>query len=309
MRRPLGMVGLVVLVLAVLDTILAPLLVPVSALHYNLAAAYQGWRGTHLLGTDELGRDELARVLLGVHGTILFTGTALGLAVVAGAIVLSAVSLFGRTRRIEWVQWAEVPLTPVIAVVLLLIWAHAVQYQFPQGSGPYGFATNLVDAIGARIWSDLRHLSETLSFIGQGAMYELLLLLLIPIELLRFGYLLIAQFREHRHATSGLAVHASSTGLKVSSILRSSAGPAGVVGLWVAGDTLLVEPVFGHYSIYARGSLAYLSLGNLATLASGSVGSGPALMWLPIVALVIVFVSFNLVGFELRRVLQRAVNE
>jgi peptide/nickel transport system permease protein len=62
-RHRAALVALVVLVLAVLASLLSPLLPLPAPNHVNLLVPLRGPSWAHLLGTDQLGRDELARIL------------------------------------------------------------------------------------------------------------------------------------------------------------------------------------------------------------------------------------------------------
>ena len=68
--------GLVILLLILLTSVLAPVLAPYDPLVSNLSEALQKPSAAHLLGTDNIGRDTLSRVLYGGRQSILL---ALGL--------------------------------------------------------------------------------------------------------------------------------------------------------------------------------------------------------------------------------------
>jgi len=72
------MVGIAILALYVLATFVGPLLFRYDPVHQNLADAYLPVSPAHPLGTDDLGRDELVRLLYGARYTLV-----LGLAAVA----------------------------------------------------------------------------------------------------------------------------------------------------------------------------------------------------------------------------------
>lgn len=84
-RNPLAMVGLIVVSIAVLLAILAPLIAPFpyDATNFN-APAPQPPSGGHWLGTDELGRDQLSRVLFGLRAFVLVGVAAVTLSVLIG---------------------------------------------------------------------------------------------------------------------------------------------------------------------------------------------------------------------------------
>ena len=71
LRRPLAVVGLVVALLFILAAIFAPLVAPYSpsATDFNATLAPPFTSG-HLLGTDELGRDVLSRIIWGARASI-----------------------------------------------------------------------------------------------------------------------------------------------------------------------------------------------------------------------------------------------
>lgn len=69
-RRPEVLLGLVVVLGWCLVALFAPLLAPYQPLEQNITARLQPPNAMHLLGTDELGRDILSRVLYGARITI-----------------------------------------------------------------------------------------------------------------------------------------------------------------------------------------------------------------------------------------------
>ncbi len=92
LRRPMAVAGLVVVLAFVVVAIFAPLLAPYdpSATDFNALLAHPS--SQHLLGTDELGRDELSRLIwgarasiqAGVFATILAMVVAVPIGLVAG---------------------------------------------------------------------------------------------------------------------------------------------------------------------------------------------------------------------------------
>jgi len=92
LRRPMAVAGLIVVLAFVVVAIFAPLLAPYdpSATDFNALLAHPS--SQHLLGTDELGRDELSRLIwgarasiqAGVFATILAMVVAVPIGLVAG---------------------------------------------------------------------------------------------------------------------------------------------------------------------------------------------------------------------------------
>jgi peptide/nickel transport system permease protein len=71
LRKPLGVISAVYVVLLTLACVLAPLIAPYAPLAEDLAHVQEGPSAAHLLGTDELGRDVLSRLLYGGQLTLL----------------------------------------------------------------------------------------------------------------------------------------------------------------------------------------------------------------------------------------------
>jgi ABC-type dipeptide/oligopeptide/nickel transport system permease subunit len=90
LRRPLAIVGLVVALAFVLAAILAPWIAPYSAGATDFNALLAHSSGKHLLGTDELGRDVLSRIIWGARASIeagvLATLLAMAVAVPVGIV-------------------------------------------------------------------------------------------------------------------------------------------------------------------------------------------------------------------------------
>jgi peptide/nickel transport system permease protein len=92
---PQLVIGLAVLVLLVLGAALGPWLMAYGPTDADFSAALIGPSATHLLGTDQLGRDTLSRTLSGARLSLLVaTGTVL--LSVAGGVPLGLVSGLGR---------------------------------------------------------------------------------------------------------------------------------------------------------------------------------------------------------------------
>ncbi|MDB5541263.1 MAG: transporter permease [Devosia sp.] len=82
---PKALVGLGVIVAILLIAILAPLFIPDAAANkMNMAARLKGPALAHLLGTDQLGRDLLYRVMLGARTSLTIAGLAVGLSIIIG---------------------------------------------------------------------------------------------------------------------------------------------------------------------------------------------------------------------------------
>ncbi len=90
LRSPIAVTGIALVLVHVAIAVAAPLIAPYSPLATDPMAAVSGPSSAHWLGTDQLGRDVLSRVIYGGRNAMLISlvaavlsvgvGTALGLA-------------------------------------------------------------------------------------------------------------------------------------------------------------------------------------------------------------------------------------
>lgn len=92
---PLWISGLIVVFLAV--AAIAPgLLAPFDPLAIHPAQAFEGPSGTHLLGTDESGRDIYSRIIHGTRSSLLIGAAATGLGLLLALLLGTVAGLGGR---------------------------------------------------------------------------------------------------------------------------------------------------------------------------------------------------------------------
>jgi peptide/nickel transport system permease protein len=100
LRRKAALAGLVFLIAEVAAALLAPVLPLQPALSGNIADARQGPSLAHWLGTDQLGRDTLSRLIWGARPTLLDTAEAVAVALILGIVAgVAAGFAGGRTDR------------------------------------------------------------------------------------------------------------------------------------------------------------------------------------------------------------------
>jgi peptide/nickel transport system permease protein len=90
-RRRMALVGLVVVVFFIAVAFAAPLLAPYDPLATDWRAVRKPPSGLHLFGTDDLGRDVLARLIWGARASLMAGLVSVSIAV-AGAVPLGLVS-------------------------------------------------------------------------------------------------------------------------------------------------------------------------------------------------------------------------
>ncbi len=93
-RNPIGMIGAVIIVLTVLIALLAPLIAPYSPSEQK-AKRLLGPSRVHLMGTDELGRDTLSRIIYGARVSLQVGIIAVLIALVIGTLLGVVTGYYG----------------------------------------------------------------------------------------------------------------------------------------------------------------------------------------------------------------------
>ncbi|MGV2902976.1 ABC transporter permease subunit, partial [Microbacterium sp. AGC62] len=151
-RSPLGITALALVLLVTLTAIFAPIVWGAQAEQVNPTEITQGPSAAHLLGTDTLGRDVLARVLVATRLSVVLAVIAVIIGVVAGTLLGTAPSVLPR--------WLGRPIVGFVNIAvafpgLLLALFFAVIF----GVG----STGAVLAIGFAMAPQFARLTQTLS--------------------------------------------------------------------------------------------------------------------------------------------------
>jgi peptide/nickel transport system permease protein len=122
-RRPLGAVALALLILLALATVAAPIVAPHAPLEQDLHHVFAGPSSAHLLGTDNLGRDVLSRLLYGGRVSLVGVLEAVGVLLMLGVPLGVAAGYVGGSLDtvVTWV--CDVLLAIPVIVTLLVVLA------------------------------------------------------------------------------------------------------------------------------------------------------------------------------------------
>jgi peptide/nickel transport system permease protein len=157
-RHRLAMAGLVTLALLLLATAVGPLVwrVPADALDY--AAGLQPPSAQHPFGTDDLGRDLLARTLLGGRVSMTVGVVAMLIAVTVGTLVGAVSGFFGGTTDNLLMRLTDMFLA-LPALPLLLLATFLFRDPLRKAFGPeLGIFLLIVCLIGSLNWMVLARL-------------------------------------------------------------------------------------------------------------------------------------------------------
>ena len=141
LRNPLAVVGLAIIVGLLLVAAFAPWLAPFSPLEGDLANRLQPPSATHPMGTDELGRDILSRVIFGARITLMIVLLVAVISAPLGLLIGTVAGYFG-----GWIDRILMGLTDIFLSLPRLIMALA----FVAALGPG--IENAVIAIAITAW-------------------------------------------------------------------------------------------------------------------------------------------------------------
>ncbi|ASP32229.1 ABC transporter permease [Labrenzia sp. VG12] len=155
MRNPLAVVGALILLVLVIMAVFAPWIAPYSPVGQDLANRLMPPSSTHLMGTDELGRDIFSRVVYGARITLLIVTLVAVIAAPLGLIVGAVSGYFG-----GWTDRILMGITDIFLSMPKLILALA----FVAALGPG--IENAIIAIAITAWPVYARIAraETLTF-------------------------------------------------------------------------------------------------------------------------------------------------
>ncbi len=112
LKHKLAVAGMVLIILFVLAAILAPWIAPYPVYKQNLAPVYSNPSPQHLLGTDELGRDNLSRLLYAARLSLFITLLVNLTSETAGVLIGAFSGYFG--------GWVDATIQRVVEFMLTL---------------------------------------------------------------------------------------------------------------------------------------------------------------------------------------------
>ena len=278
-RNKLAMVGLVITGFMLLTAIFGPILIPYTYYEQDLYRTFELPSRDHLLGTDELGRDYLARVVYGAR-------TAVGIAVSVTALSVLIGTLLGAFGAYlgGWVDVVVMRLVDVISSIPMILLAILIDSTLKR---PLELAVHdLYIHLQWPILRNVSHASYFLTFAG-------LALIFWPgcARLVRGQILSI---RELDYVSAARSVGANQTQIVLRHILPNAIGP------------IIVLMTFGFSgAIMLEAGLSFLGVGIQPPLPSwGSMLFNAMRFWrdypwmptVPAVVLGMTTVSINFLG-------------
>ena len=262
-RNPGAIIGFVLVALLTLVAILAPWIAPYDPVEPNIDAIGQGHSRDHPLGIDELGRDELTRIIYGARYSLLIGVVAVSVGLSAG-LVLGAIA--GYFRRLDGLIMRLMDIMLAIPGFLMAIGIVALWGQ--------GGLLQVMIAIGV---------------------------VNIPIFTRLMRGAIIAQ-RENDYVLAARAVGVPNRTILVQHIIPNALSPV-IVAATLALATAIIDAAGLGFLGLGPQDPATPEWGTMLTGAVRYLQTDPTLAIYPGVAIVIAVMGFNLIGDALREAL------
>lgn len=257
--------GFIFLVLMLLLALLAPIITHQTATYDpandpNLSIALNGPSLAHPLGTDPLGRDELARLLFGARVSLEVGIVSMFVSLVIGVTMGSLAGFYG-----GWIDTLMMRVTDAFLATPLYLVLFVLSVAFSSGT-----VTSIVILIGVLSWASAA-------------------------RIVRSEFLSLKQ-REFLLAARTLG--ASDLRLMLAHILPNAAGPILVTVTLLIGNNIITESVLSFFGFGLHPPLS--SWGTLLADSQTFIVADPLLLYAPLAAIVLTVLSFNLMGDGLR---------
>ena len=283
-RHPAALAGLLALMVLAAGSLGAPLIEgllgldgeKVSLLAGNLPASW-----AHPLGTDELGRDVLARLLRGGRVSLSVGLAAALCAALLGTTVGLVAGYRGGLADAALMRFTDgVIATPLLPLLIVLAAADPAKIGVPAGLAEH------------QSW-DLIRIIVIVALVGWTTVARL-------VRASALG------LREQTFVTAAKAAGAGPLRIMLRHILPNLLGPVIVATTLAAGNVILLESVLSFLGLGIQPPVA--SWGNMLTNAQDLIFSAPLLAFYPGMLIFITVIALNFVGDGLRDALDpRAV--
>jgi ABC-type dipeptide/oligopeptide/nickel transport system permease subunit len=268
LHNKLAMIGLGVYVLMLLFAFLGPLLWKFGPADLGPPSAGPGTEG-HLLGTDDIGRDLLARMMQGIQRSTYISLLFVAIAGCIGVFVGAMAGYFGR-----WVDNVLMRFVDIILTVPILVAIIVIANNFPSARSPLGIAL-FIALLG---WMDLSRIVRS-TFLS---------------------------LREREYVEAAHALGASNRRIIVKHLIPNSLGQIIVWATLGAATAVITEAALSYLGYGVQGSNT--SLGALVATGAQAAQSRPWLFYFPGLAILIIVLAINLIGDGIRDAFDPSAN-
>ncbi len=269
-RHTTAMMGLGILVFLILAMLIGPLIYTASPLKSNFAVANAPMFGQFIFGTDDLGRDLLARIFFGGRISIAVGLVAMTVSIIIGTLIgafsgfLGGLVDFALSRFTDLFQ--SLPVVPVLLLVTYLFRESAKKLLGRE----LGVFVLIVGVIGALTWMTTARLVR--------------------------GSFLSLKSREFVEAANALGV--SQLGIMFRHILPNAIGPIVVAATLNVGGAIITESVLSFLGVGFEAD--WPTWGSLVFSYKDWLGINNQALLLPAFGIFITVLAVNYMGEGLR---------
>ena len=121
-ENPLSVTGLIIILILATVALFAPLIAPYGPATINVYNVLSPPDSTHLLGTDDLGRDVLSRIIWGSRASLKVGFIAVGIAITIGTALGAIAGFYGGTIDSLLMRFVDIMLAfPTFFLILAVI--------------------------------------------------------------------------------------------------------------------------------------------------------------------------------------------
>ncbi len=262
-RNKLAMIGALIIGVMIIFAIFAPLIAPYDPLNQDLDHVLEPESAQHLMGTDDLGRDMLSRIIYGARLSLLAAIYAVGIAFVIGV----PVGLLSGYYRGAWDELVVMRIVDAVQAFPFLILALALAATLGAGFG------NAMIAIG---------LGFTPAFV----------------RIVRAQVMSVASLD---YILAAGAIGARDSRILLRHVLPNSMAPLLVQTTLSMAAGVLAEAGLSFLGLGAQPPTP--SWGQMLSVAQGYISLAPWLAYWPGLAIFLAVMGFNLIGDGVREAL------
>ncbi|HEX8036741.1 MAG TPA: ABC transporter permease [Ktedonobacterales bacterium] len=274
LRNKLAVASLVILLIMVILAALAPVLTHTTlqvqpAIDPDPVHAFAPPSAAHLLGTDDIGRDEFARLLYGAQVSLAVGVFAMMLTIIIGVVLGSIAGYYG-----GWFDTLLMRVTDAFLSVPFLLILFVLSKVFSGGR-----VVDVVLLIGLFSWPGTA-------------------------RIVRAEFL---SYKEREFLMAARTLGAGNFRLMFRHILPNAAGPIIVSATLLVGGAIITESTLSFFGFGIQPPTP--SWGNMLTDSREYIFKDPLLLYLPGLAILLVVLCFNLIGDGLRDALDPYMTE
>jgi peptide/nickel transport system permease protein len=262
-KNRLAIVGAVIIGTMIILAVFADFIAPYDPLAQDYAYVLESESAAHLMGTDDLGRDVLSRIIYGARISLQASIYAVGVAFLIGV----PIGLLSGYYRGVWDEWVVMRIVDALQAFPFLILALALAATFGAGFG------NAMLAIG----------------IGFSPAF---------IRIVRAQVMSVAN-QEYVQAARAVGMH--DLRILLRHVLPNSMAPLLVQTTLAMAAAILAEAALSFLGLGVQPPTA--SWGQMLAIAQGYISLAPWLAYWPGLAIFLAVLGFNLMGDGIREAL------